>query len=82
VRTGLGKFVVPSRFEAAVDADVCTGCEACLERCYFDALSMEGEDGTALVDAGKCMGCGLCLVTCPVDAIEFNEVRPPDFVPA
>jgi ferredoxin len=81
IRTGLGKFVVPSRFEAVVDADLCSGCETCLDRCFFDAISMEGEDDTAVVNPEKCMGCGLCMVTCPEEAISLNEVRPQDFVP-
>jgi len=79
VRTGLGKFVVPSRFQAIVDPDLCSACETCLERCYFSAISMKDEK--AEVDADKCMGCGLCLVTCPEEAINLKEVRPEDFVP-
>ncbi|MBI4831290.1 MAG: 4Fe-4S dicluster domain-containing protein, partial [Candidatus Lindowbacteria bacterium] len=72
------KFVAPSRFQAAVEAEACTGCESCLGRCYFDALNMrgEGENSTAFVDSEKCVGCGLCAVVCPSDAIYFSEVRP------
>jgi Pyruvate/2-oxoacid:ferredoxin oxidoreductase delta subunit len=81
VRTGLGKFVVPSRFRAKVDAENCTACESCLDRCYFEAISMEGEGDTASIKAEKCMGCGLCLVTCPTEAITLEEVRPAEFVP-
>ena len=44
----MGKFVLPSRFKANVDAGQCSSCETCLERCYFDAISMDGDDGTAL----------------------------------
>jgi MinD superfamily P-loop ATPase len=80
VRTGLGKFVVPSRFLAVVDSDLCVGCEACLDRCHFGAIAMEDESAT--VEAEKCMGCGLCLVTCPEEAIRLDEVRPAEFVPA
>jgi Pyruvate/2-oxoacid:ferredoxin oxidoreductase delta subunit/biotin operon repressor len=81
IRTGLKRFVVPSRFQAVVDTGLCSACEACLERCYFGAISMEGEGRTSLVDPGRCMGCGLCLVTCPDDAISLKEVRPVDFIP-
>lgn len=81
LKAGSRKWVVPSRFEARVDADLCTSCEACLERCYFDALHMEGKDGTALVDPGKCMGCGLCAVTCPAEALHLKEVRSGDSIP-
>jgi NAD-dependent dihydropyrimidine dehydrogenase PreA subunit/DNA-binding MarR family transcriptional regulator len=82
VRTGLGKFVVPSRFRAEVDASLCSSCESCLDRCYFEAISMEGKGDTAVINADKCMGCGLCLVTCPTEAIILKEVRPAEFVPA
>lgn len=75
------KYVVPSRFEAAVDPELCTACETCLERCHFDAISMEGEEDKALVNTKNCMGCGLCLVTCPEEAIGLKKVRPDDFVP-
>jgi Pyruvate/2-oxoacid:ferredoxin oxidoreductase delta subunit/DNA-binding MarR family transcriptional regulator len=81
VRMGLGKFVVPSRFQAVVDPDLCSACETCVERCQFGAIIMEGEGDIALVDSEKCMGCGLCLVTCPEEAIDLKEVRPEDFVP-
>jgi NAD-dependent dihydropyrimidine dehydrogenase PreA subunit/DNA-binding MarR family transcriptional regulator len=81
VRTGLGKFVVPSRFRAKVDFENCTACEVCLDRCYFEAINMEGEGDTAVINSEKCMGCGLCLVTCPTEAITLEEARPAEFVP-
>ncbi len=81
IRTGMKKFVVPSRFSAAVDAELCSSCETCLDRCYFGAITLEGEGDTACVDIEKCMGCGVCTVTCPEEAIRLNEVRPADFVP-
>lgn len=81
IRTGLKKFVVPSRFEAVVDASLCNGCEVCLERCYFDAITVDEDSDTSIVNPAKCMGCGLCLVTCPEEAIHLKEVRPADFIP-
>ncbi len=72
--------VEPSRFAAAVDPTVCSSCGACLDRCYFTAITL-GDEGPALVDQTKCMGCGLCMVTCPTEAISMVEVRPKDYVP-
>ena len=80
VMTGPKKWVAPSRFEAVVDADLCTGCETCLERCFFDALTMD--DDLAVVDTEKCLGCGVCTVSCPTEALQLTETRAADFVPA
>lgn len=82
VKAGVKRFVVPSRFAARVNPELCTGCESCLEKCYFEAISMEGEAGSALVDQNKCMGCGLCVAGCPSQAIVLEEIRPEEFVPA
>jgi NAD-dependent dihydropyrimidine dehydrogenase PreA subunit/DNA-binding transcriptional ArsR family regulator len=81
IKEGLGKFIAPSRYCAEVDAARCSGCETCLERCFFGAIAMTGEGQTANIDPSKCMGCGLCQVTCPEDALVLKEVRPAEFVP-
>ncbi len=82
IRAGLGKFVAPSRFRAAITADDCNGCELCITRCFFDALRMADADTVATVDEHKCMGCGVCRVVCPTEAIGMEIVRPQDFIPA
>ncbi len=81
---GGAKFVSPSRFQACIDEEECIGCESCLERCHFNALSMneEGDEPKAEVDSENCVGCGLCAVVCPSDAIHFDEAHPADFIPA
>jgi len=78
--TGQKKWAAPSRFEAVVDPDLCTGCETCLERCFFDAIAVN--DNLAVVNAEKCLGCGVCTVSCPTEALRLKEVRAADFVPA
>ena len=60
--------LVFANYFAVVDADACTGCETCLERCQMTALGLD-DDGIARVDEGRCIGCGLCVPTCPVDAM-------------
>jgi len=80
IKAGSKRWVVPSRFEAVVDAELCSGCETCLDRCFFDAISIE--DDISVVDPEKCMGCGVCTVTCPSEAMSLKEIRPADFVPA
>jgi Fe-S-cluster-containing hydrogenase component 2/predicted transcriptional regulator len=79
IMKGPKKWVAPSRFEAFVHADLCSGCETCVDRCFFDALSMKGD--LTVVDPEKCLGCGACTVVCPTEALKLKEVRPSDFVP-
>lgn len=79
VMKGPKNWVAPSRFLAVVDAELCSGCESCIERCFFDALTMAEEH--AAVGPEKCLGCGVCTVVCPTEAIKLKEVRPADFVP-
>ena len=80
---GGAQFVSPSRFQAVIDEDACIGCESCLERCHFGALSVNENGGElrAEVNPEKCVGCGLCAVICPSDAIGFSEAHPADFIP-
>ncbi len=62
--------IVFSNHLAMVDAEECTACESCLDRCQMDALSMN-TDEVAQVDPDRCIGCGLCVTDCPVDAIHL-----------
>jgi len=81
IRAGEGKFIAPSRFAAVVDIDECSSCEECVEKCFFDAINMDGEGGTAAIIPEKCMGCGVCTVDCPTEALSMTEVRSADHVP-
>jgi len=65
--------VARSDFRAVVNAEVCTGCESCLERCQFGALSVP--DGVCVVDYDRCVGCGQCVAICPSEAMSL-ERRP------
>jgi Pyruvate/2-oxoacid:ferredoxin oxidoreductase delta subunit len=76
------KFVAPSRFQALVNVDDCIGCQTCLERCFFDAILIEGDEPRARINPEKCVGCGVCTITCPTEAITMKEVRPPEVIPA
>lgn len=74
-----------SRFEARNDLELCNGCQDCIERCTFDALTMEKVAGhkklKAIVDAEKCMGCGVCVLVCEPESLEMEIVRPPEHIP-
>jgi len=48
----------------------CSGCGACAESCYVDAISLT--NGRAHIDADLCKGCGRCLMACPTGAISLR----------
>ena len=70
----------PSRYRPEVDADMCTGCGICEDRCWFGAIAVGAED-ISTVDAHKCLGCGQCAIACPEEAITMIEIREPSFIP-
>ena len=49
-----------------IDLENCTGCEACVSVCPFNAL--EVKEGKASVN-DRCTLCGACVEECPVGAI-------------
>jgi len=63
--------MVYSNHFAEVDADMCTGCETCLERCQMDAITFSEED-VAEINLDRCIGCGLCITTCPTEAMQLK----------
>ena len=62
--------VVHTNYYAEVDADACTGCEACVERCQMDAIAV---DEIAAIDRDGCIGCGLCVTDCPAEAMLLKQ---------
>jgi Pyruvate/2-oxoacid:ferredoxin oxidoreductase delta subunit len=73
-RYGMLGAVAPSSLRSRVDENICTGCELCIDRCPFGALSVA--DGICRVDATRCFGCGLCVPACPDEALTM--VRRPE----
>jgi Pyruvate/2-oxoacid:ferredoxin oxidoreductase delta subunit len=62
--------VVHTNYYAQVDEELCTACEACVERCQMDAISVAE---TAMVDLDRCIGCGLCVTDCPTEAMLLKQ---------
>ena len=77
---GVAEFGIPtavahSDFHAVVDADLCIGCEDCVERCQFGALAVPEDLANVEVDYARCVGCGVCATVCTTDALHL-ERRP------
>lgn len=61
-----------------IDKSKCCGCNACVQRCPKQCITMqEDEEGFLypVVDQSVCIDCGLCEKVCPV--INLNESRQP-----
>ena len=61
-------LVFNSGFKPQFDAEKCTACEVCLERCPAAALKM-GEGNVPVVDLDRCFGCATCATGCEPEAI-------------
>lgn len=71
--------VVHSNYYARVNAEECVACEACVEMCQMNAITVED---TAQVMPERCIGCGLCVPDCPTGAMEFLQKESGDrYVP-
>lgn len=59
---------------ARINADICSGCLACLAVCPFGAIEESVEKGKlrAKVVESLCHGCGACTATCRSAAIDLS----------
>jgi len=71
--------VARSDFYAIVDETLCSGCEACVDRCQFKAISIN--ESISIVDSSNCYGCGLCVTTCPEGAISLRLKTSAEMIP-
>jgi MinD superfamily P-loop ATPase len=60
-----------TNYYAEVNADLCTECGTCSDRCGMEAITYD--EGVATVDLHRCIGCALCVSTCPDGAIQLFE---------
>ena len=72
---GLTKFdnpraIAKANFISTIDKNACIACETCIDRCKFNAITV---NDIVNVNPDKCIGCGLCAVTCPSDAITMKR---------
>ena len=62
-------MMASSGYVAEVNQELCNQCEACVEACPFNALSMN--DSSVARNWEACMGCGVCEVKCPTQAVSL-----------
>lgn len=74
---GIANVVARSAFVNQVDELLCSGCEACISSCQFEALSMDGP--LVKVAAVRCVGCGVCVIACSAGALSLAR-RPEEEV--
>lgn len=61
----------PSNFIPQTDADSCTGCGLCEEKCPINAIAMN--DGVPEINGERCIGCGVCADACPADSLKMHQ---------
>jgi Pyruvate/2-oxoacid:ferredoxin oxidoreductase delta subunit len=62
--------LVFSNYQSRVDSKACTGCEACVDRCPMEAITMD-DGNVAAVNLHRCIGCGVCVPVCPAEALSL-----------
>ena len=50
-------------------AEPCSRCEACVEACREDAISLNSEAECPQIDYTRCLSCGKCMQVCPTGTI-------------
>jgi len=71
--SGAPHAFVKANFIVSVDAEICSGCGTCIERCQFDALNIP--EDISVVNPDLCIGCGVCVITCPESALELKSLK-------
>lgn len=57
---------------AEVDPQTCTGCEACISVCRYDAIIPDQTNPAVMwIDPVACDGCAACMYACPEGAIKM-----------
>lgn len=54
-----------------IDAELCTGCSICRERCPEDAIIGQSKFSHFIIE-DRCTSCGICHEVCPFGAVSFS----------
>jgi len=49
--------------------ETCSLCEACVDACSEDAITLDGDAGLPCIDFNRCLHCGKCIAACPTGTI-------------
>jgi len=71
--------LVSNLFIAQHNAGLCLVCEACIERCQMEAITLV--DWAVSLNLERCIGCGLCVSTCPSGALSLVRKAEPPSIP-
>ena len=52
-----------------VSEEPCSLCEACVEACKEDAISIDTEKEIPVIDGNLCLNCGKCVPVCPTGTL-------------
>lgn len=79
ILAGLFKFNKPrafakTNFLSTVDPEQCTGCGKCVDRCPFEAITLNSNN-IAEVMADRCVGCGQCRLACENQAVALVRLN-------
>lgn len=62
-----------AEYVAEVNADMCSGCRACIKACQFGAIGYSIANEKVAINPLDCYGCGVCRSSCAKDAIVLKD---------